>query len=675
MNDTVPMENGGCSPTGCGCGQKCRVPLDDHQGRATGLIQELLKLLPGTGLFLLGLGGEHVFPWIPFWLAAGLYLAAYVLIGREVLIKAGRSLLHRGLFDEFVLMGLATLGALALGAYAEAVAVMLFYNLGETFQDNAVQSSRQSVASLLQLRPDTARVMDGQEVRVVDPAQVQVGQVLHVYPGERIPLDGTVLTGRSQVDTSALTGESLARDLSPGDCLLSGMVNMSGVLTMRVDKPLAESTVSVILDLVNNAAQRKAPTEQFMTRVARIYTPVVVALSAAIAFGPSLLYHLPWGFELPASPPLLSEWVYRGLVFLVISCPCALVISIPLGFFAGIGAGSRQGILIKGANFLEGLTRIKTVVWDKTGTLTQGRFAVHAVQAEQGFSQEEVLRLAAAGEQHSSHPIARAIVQAGGRQRTGVGRQRTEEGENGAAIDVQEFSGQGVLARVEGRHVAVGTAEFMRSQGVSVSRTNAQGPVVLVAVDGQHAGMILLQDTLRPQAGEAVEQLRRLGVAKQFMLTGDRHSVAEHIGHSLDLDGVEAELLPQDKVRVLERLMAEHGSQGLTAYVGDGINDAPVLARSDIGVGMGGLGSDAAIEAADIVLMQDNPSMLAKAMQLAWRTRRIIWQNIGLALGVKAGVLALGAVGLASMWAAVFADVGVALLAVGNSCRILQTRN
>ena len=715
MTETYQIQDIQCAPGGCGCRGECRVDETEQKGPYLSLGRELMHLWPGAALFAAGLGVKYLMPWAPSWLEPLVFLAAYVLAGWSVLAMGLRSLLTKGLLDEFVLMSLATLGALAIGAYAEAVAVMLFYRTGETFQDSAVRRSRQSVASLLQLRPDSARVVDVEGLDLRDPAQVQVGQTIQIHPGERVPLDGTVLSGQSRADTSALTGESSPRALNPGEGILSGMVNLSGVLTVRVDKPLSQSTVSVILDLVQNAAQRKAPTEQFMTRVARVYTPIVVGLAGLIAFGPVVAFHLPGLKSLFSTPPEITEWVYRGLVFLVISCPCALVISIPLGFFAGIGAGSRQGILIKGANFLEALSRLRTVVWDKTGTLTQGRFAVHDIQAEPDFTSGQVLSLAAAAESHSTHPIARAIVREYRRQKTEDrdqwsevrGQEEEEEknagmlecrseaeitswgewddgdlkfgrslksggsGSQDSGVEVQELSGKGVQARVCGREVLVGTEDFLQSQGVAMLDRNISGGGVWVAVDKQAAGWIQIQDELRSQSIQAVEGLRRLRVA-QYMLTGDSLEVAEAIGSSLGLDGVEAGLLPQDKVAKLESIMAKNKESGYTAFVGDGINDAPVLARSDIGVAMGGLGSDAAIEAADVVLMDDDPEKLVQAVALAAHTRTIIWQNIGMALGVKGLVMALGAAGLASMWAAVFADVGVALLAVGNSLRILR---
>jgi Cd2+/Zn2+-exporting ATPase len=656
-----------------------------------------MHLLPGVILFASGLGIKYLMSGSLAWVEPTVFLAAYVLTGWSVLATGLRSILTKGQLDEFVLMSLATVGALAIGAYAEAVAVMLFYRVGEAFQDSAVRRSRQSVASLLQLRPDTARVVEGSEVALRDPAQVQVGQSIQIHPGERIPLDGTVIKGQSRADTSALTGESHPRPLKPGDGILSGMVNLSGLLTVRVDKPLAQSTVSIILDLVQNAAQNKAPTEQFMTRVARVYTPVVVGLASLIAFGPVLAANIPGTENLFASPPQLQDWVYRGLVFLVISCPCALVISIPLGFFAGIGAGSRQGILIKGANFLEALNRVKTVVWDKTGTLTQGRFAVHSVHPEDGFSRKDVLSFASAAERHSSHPIAQAIVREAGSlgagekesgiwsmdseedkqkpeikdQRSDSQDQRTEGTGERVEAEVEEVSGQGVQAVIKGQTIMVGREAWIRSRGVSLGDEHVGQPGIWVAVDNKPAGRIVVRDLLRPQAGRAVQGLKKLGLT-QYMLTGDNKDTAEEIGLSLGLDGVQAELLPQDKVAKLEAIMARGRGRGYTAFVGDGINDAPVLARSDIGIAMGGLGSDAAIEAADVVLMEDDPDKLVQAVSLAGRTRDIVWQNIGMAMGVKALVMGFGALGLASMWAAVFADVGVALLAVGNSLRILR---
>jgi Cd2+/Zn2+-exporting ATPase len=690
-------------------------------------------------LFVAGLIVKHLLPWTPEWLTPGIFAAAYLLSGWSVLLHGLRSLFLRRALDEFVLMSTATVGALAIGAYAEAVAVMLFYRIGEAFQDSAVRKSSQSVASLLELRPDRARIVDRDGERVVDPAQVQTGQSIRIHPGERVPLDGTVLKGNSRADTSALTGESSPRRISAGDPILSGMVNLSGVLTVRVDKPLAQSTVSVILDLVRNASQRKAPTEQLMTRLARVYTPIVVGLAGIIAFGPIAAFHVPGLEQLFSAPPQVADWVYRGLVFLVISCPCALVVSIPLSFFAGIGACSRKGILVKGANFLEALNRLHTVVWDKTGTLTQGRFAVHDVQAEAGFAPEEVLALAAAAERHSSHPIARAVVRKAGRERSEIRGQRSEtrgqrseimaqksevrgyglrdwrqepgtgrhepeikwqeakdrdqrsetrgEGseetlesiqdrglkaeETASEGEVQEFSGQGVRARVDGREVLVGNPDFLRSQGVSMPERVFSDGGVWVGVDKRAAGRIQIQDALRPQARQAVQGLKRRGAA-QFMLTGDSRAVADEIGGILGLDGVEAQLLPQDKVARLEAIMDRTQGKGYTVFVGDGINDAPVLARSDIGVAMGGLGSDAAIEAADILLMKDDPGKLLQAVSVAERTRAIVWQNIVMALGFKALILGMGALGLASMWAAVFADVGVALLAVGNSLRIMR---
>ncbi|MDZ7761863.1 MAG: heavy metal translocating P-type ATPase [Desulfovermiculus sp.] len=736
MTETYQSQNMQSALDGCGCKGECQVDGPEQNGADSSLGRDLMKLLPGAVLFALGLGVEYLMPWTPAWLGPGVFWAAYILAGWSVLAMGLRSLLTRGLLDEFVLMSLATVGALAIGAYAEAVAVMLFYRVGETFQDSAVRRSRQSVASLLQLRPDMARVVDAHDgVAIRDPAQVQVGQTIQIHPGERVPLDGTVLTGQSRADTSALTGESHPRTLSPGDGILSGMVNLSGLLTVRVDKPLAQSTVSVILDLVQNAAQRKAPTEQFMTRVARVYTPIVVGLAALIAFGPIVAFHLPGLQSLFTAPPEMTDWVYRGLVFLVISCPCALVISIPLGFFAGIGAGSRQGILIKGANFLEALSRVRTVVWDKTGTLTYGRFAVHSVHPEEGYSREDVLSWAAAAEEYSSHPVARAIVREHRGQRTEDRGQRAEDrgqrtedrgqktedrgqeeeknagmlgcwdagmlesrseaeitpwgdwddgnlesgrslkseesGRKDGGVEVREFSGQGVQALIRGREVLVGTEDFLRSQGAAKLHWNIPGGGVGVAVDQKAAGWIQVQDQIRFQSSQAVEGLKHLGVA-QYMLTGDSREVAEGIGSLLGLDGVKAELMPQDKVAELEAIMVRNQGRGYTAFVGDGINDAPVLARSDIGVAMGGLGSDAAIEAADVVLMEDDPGKLVQAVSLGGRTRTIVWQNIGLALGIKVLVMGLGALGLASMWAAVFADVGVALLAVGNSLRILR---
>lgn len=583
-----------------------------------------------------------------------LFIPAYLLVGWPVLRQAGSNLIRGRVFDENFLMTIATLGAVAIGKLTEAVAVMLFYSVGEYFQDRALNRSRRSIAALLAIRPDYANIKHGEQLQQVPPEAVAVGEEIVIKPGERVPLDGVVLTGTSFVDTSALTGEPVPRRLEPEDTILAGMVNGETLLTVKVTKPYSQSAVARILQLVEEAETRKAPAEQFITTFARYYTPAVVAAAAAVAVLPPLV--------VPGAN--FSTWFYRALVLLVISCPCALVISIPLGYFGGIGNASRHGILVKGSNFLNALSNLHTVVFDKTGTLTEGIFAVSEVRAEHGFTKEDVLRYAAHAEAYSTHPIAESIRRA-----------YEERVEPDPAANYQDIPGHGVIAAVDGRQVLVGNDRLLHQQNIphGTDICQAQGTQVYVAIDGQLAGEIIVSDRLKANAPKATQNLRQLGVKKLFMLTGDEESAAKQVAGQLKLDGYFAGLLPEGKVKQVEALLDQSRPQGHTlAFVGDGVNDAPVIARADVGVAMGGLGSDAAIEAADVVLMEDNPAKLATAVDIARYTRRVVQQNIALALAIKFFFLALGVFGIATIWEAVFADVGVALLAVLNATRTLR---
>ena len=577
------------------------------------------------------------------------FLVPYAVIGWDVLWKALRNIPGGRVFDENFLMSVATVGAFFIGEYPEAVAVMLFYQVGELFQSYAVGRSRRSIAALMDIRPDYANLESDGELRQVDPGEVAVGDVIAVRAGERIPLDGTVLEGSSDVNTSALTGESLPRSVGPGGGVISGCVNLTGLLRVRVEKTYGDSTVAKILDLVENSAAKKARTENFITRFARYYTPAVVLGALLLAVLPPLLFGGGW-----------SDWVRRALIFLVISCPCALVISIPLSFFGGIGGASRCGILVKGSNYLEALAKAEIVVFDKTGTLTKGTFRVTAVHPE-AIPERELLEMAALAESYSDHPISRSLREAFG-----------AEPDRSAVSDVQEITGCGVRARVDGRNVLAGNARLMELEGVFWKECELSGTVVHVAADGRYLGHIVISDEVREDSAEAVADLRRQGVRSAVMLTGDLKEVGERVAGELGIDEVHAELLPAGKVEQVEALLKRKSARGKLVFVGDGINDAPVLSRADIGVAMGGLGSDAAIEAADVVLMDDRPSKIAQAIQISKKTLRIVWQNIVFALGVKAVVLVLGALGLANMWEAVFADVGVMVLAILNATRALN---
>lgn len=579
-----------------------------------------------------------------------LFLIPYAVIGWDVLWKAIRNIAHGQVFDENFLMAIATVGAFALGEYPEGVAVMLFYQVGELFQSYAVGRSRQSIAALMDIRPDYANIEQDGKLVQVDPEDVAVGDTIVIKAGEKIPLDGVVLEGSSAVDTAALTGESLPRDVDPGDDVVSGCINQSGLLKVRVTKVFGESTVAKILDLVENSSSKKARAENFITRFARYYTPVVVIGAVLLAVLPPLLFGGDW-----------SDWLQRALIFLVISCPCALVISVPLSFFGGIGGASKQGILVKGSNYLEALAKTETVVFDKTGTLTKGTFQVTAVHPDR-ISEGELLELAALAESYSEHPISRSLREA---YQKPVDASRV--------TDVEEISGHGVRAKVDGHDVYAGNGKWMDRIGASWRNCHRTGTVVHVAVDGEYAGHIVISDAVKPDAAAAIEALKREGVKKTVMLTGDVKAVGEAVAREIGIDEVHTELLPGDKVDQVERLLKNTSGKGKLAFVGDGINDAPVLSRADIGIAMGGLGSDAAIEAADIVLMDDKPSKLAVAVRISRKTLRIVRQNIVFALGIKLLFLALGAFGMANMWEAVFADVGVSVLAILNASRALRT--
>lgn len=580
-----------------------------------------------------------------------LHFISYVIVGRKVLLKAFRNILNGQIFDENFLMAIASIGAFAIHEYPEGVAVMLFYQVGEMFQDMAVNRSRKSISALMDIRPDFAHLKKGDELAKVSPEVVSIGDIIVVKPGEKVPLDGKVIEGQSMLDTSALTGESLLRDVAKDSMVLSGSINTHGVLSVEVTKAFGESTVSKILDLVENASSKKAPTENFITKFARYYTPFVVISAAALAIIPPLL--------LPSAT--FSEWINRALVFLVVSCPCALVISIPLSFFGGIGGASRNGILIKGSNYLEALNKVETIVFDKTGTLTKGIFKVTQIKPSNELDESMLLEYAAHAESYSNHPIAYSILEAYGKN---INQEKI--------TNYNEVSGYGIKATIKGKMVLVGNARWMEKQNISFNPIESTGTIVYIAIDEKYMGSLVISDEIKDDSYEALKTLKSMGIKKRIMLTGDRKAVAEKIGSDLGLDSVYSELLPDEKVAILERLEKEKASKNKLIFVGDGINDAPVLARSDIGVAMGGLGSDAAIEAADIVLMTDEPLKLVHVIEIAKRTRKIVWENIIFALGIKGIVLLLGAVGIATMWEAVFADVGVAIIAILNAMRVLK---
>lgn len=587
------------------------------------------------------------------------YLIPYLVIGYDILIKAFKGIKNRQPFDESLLMAVATIGAIAIalygdGDYTEAIAVMLFYQIGEWFQSYAVGKSRRNISDLMDIRPDYANIEQDGKLEQVDPDEVEIGSVIVVQPGEKVPIDGIVMEGSSTLNTSALTGESLPRDAKEGDEIISGCINMTGVLKIRTTKEFGESTVSKILDLVENASSRKSRSEEFITKFARIYTPAVVYSAIALAVLPPLVRMLGMGVSAD-----WGTWIYRALTFLVISCPCALVISIPLSFFAGIGGASNAGVLVKGSNYLETLSRTKYVVFDKTGTLTQGVFEVNEVHHNE-MDREKLLEYAALAESASSHPISRSLQRAYGKE---IDRSRV--------TDIREISGNGVTAMVDGIQVAAGNSKLMDKLGVKWIDCHQAGTIIHMAMDGRYAGHIVISDIEKPHAKEAVRALRSAGVEKTVMLTGDSWKVAEHVAADLGIDEVHAELLPADKVEKVEELIEKRPEKGKLAFVGDGINDAPVLSRADIGIAMGAMGSDAAIEAADIVLMDDDPLKIAKAIRISRKCLRIVYENIWFAIGIKLICLVLGAAGIANMWLAIFADVGVMIIAVLNAIRAL----
>ncbi|CAM2757990.1 heavy metal translocating P-type ATPase [Hathewaya histolytica] len=608
----------------------------------------LIRLSLGTILFIIGLIMKF-----DFYPKLAIFLVSYILIGKNVLLKALSNIKKGDVFDENFLMTIATIGAFAIKDFPEAVAVMLFYEVGETFQDIAVNRSRNSIADLMDIRPDKANLKIGDSIEEVSPEDVSIGDIIVIKPYEKVPLDGFILDGDSSMDTSALTGESLPRDVKKGDEILSGFINKNGVLTLKVTKDFSESTVSKILDLVENAGSKKAETEKFITKFARVYTPLVVMAAIALAFIPPMII----------KDSNLLDWVQRALSFLVVSCPCALVISVPLGFFGGIGAASKSGVLVKGSNYLEALNDLETVVFDKTGTLTKGVFEVNNLYPAEGIKKEDLLKYAALCEAYSSHPIGTSIIKAYGKK---VEKDKLK--------NYEEIPGHGIKTEFDGKTILTGNSKLMNKFGVNFIPSKDIGTSVYVAVDNNFFGSITISDKIKEDAKDAISMLKSYGIKNLVMLTGDNKTTAENVANTLDITEVHAELLPGDKVSIFENIMAKKSPKAKVAFIGDGINDAPVLARADVGFAMGGLGSDAAIEAADVVIMTDEPSKISNSIKIAKFTRKIVTENIYFALGVKLIVLLLIALGLATMWAAVFADVGVALLAVMNSMRVLKVK-
>ena len=587
------------------------------------------------------------------WLQIALFIISYIIVGGDVVKRAVKNIFKGQVFDENFLMSIATIGAFFIGEYPEGVAVMLFYQVGELFQSYAVGKSRKSIASLMDIRPDYANVKKGDELVKVDPDEVQIGDIIVIKAGEKIPLDGKVIEGSSMIDTSALTGESVPREVEVGSDILSGCININGVITAEVTKEFGESTVSKILDLVENASSKKSNSEQFITKFARYYTPVVVIIAVFLAIIPPLVI----------DGATFSDWIYRALAFLVVSCPCALVISIPLSFFGGIGGASKKGVLVKGSNYLEALAETEIVVFDKTGTLTKGVFNVQEIHPE-GVSKEELLELTAHAESYSNHPISLSLKRA-----------YSKEIDNGRISDVEEISGHGVIATVDGKKVMAGNIKLMKMMDIPYFKGELIGTIVHVAVNNKYIGYIVISDEVKEDSAQAIKELKAASIKQTVMLTGDNKSIGSKVAKELGLDKVYAELLPADKVEKLEELFSQKSKKGKLAFVGDGINDAPVLARADIGIAMGGLGSDAAIEAADIVIMTDEPSKIATAMKISKKTLKIAHQNIVFAIGIKIIVLILSAFGITTMWAAIFADVGVTIIAVLNAFRALNVKN
>ena len=620
------------------------------------------KMLIRIAIAAVLLGAVKLFK-IGGWAGTALYAASYITIGYDILCKAFRGIINHQVFDENFLMAVATVGAIALaiyektGDFAEAVSVMLFYQIGELFQSYAVGKSRRNISALMDIRPDYANIERDGSLEQVDPDQIPAGSVIVVQPGEKVPIDGEVIEGDSSLDTAALTGESRPRDVKAGDDIISGCINLTGVLKVRTTKAFGESTVSKILELMENSSSHKSRSENFISRFARAYTPAVCYSALALAILPpviNLMMGMPGGWEI---------WVYRALTFLVISCPCALVISIPLSFFAGLGGASKEGVLIKGSNYLEALSQTSIVVFDKTGTLTRGVFEVSGIH-HNTIPEEKLIELAALAECASSHPISKSLQKAYGRE---IERDRV--------TGIQEISGSGVIARVDGAEVAAGNGKLMKRMGVDYMDCHSSGTIIHIAIDGKYAGHVVISDVEKPTSRAAIAELKKIGVKKTVMLTGDIGRVAEYMAKKLGVDQYRSDLLPADKVAEVEKLLAETGRKGKLAFVGDGINDAPVLSRADIGIAMGAMGSDAAIEAADIVLMDDDPMKISKAIKISRKCIGIVYQNIAFALGVKALCLILGALGIANMWAAIFADVGVMVLAVLNAIRALYVHS
>ncbi len=610
--------------------------------------EDLRKIIIALILFIIAL----VVPFTNEWINKAIFIVSYLIVGLEVIKEALEHLFKGKLFDENFLMAIATIGAFGVGEFPEAVSVMLFYQIGELFQNYAVDKSRKSIASLMDIRPDFANIKIGDKIEKVSPEEVKIGDIIVVKPGERIPLDGTVVEGKSMIDTASLTGESVPRNVSINDEVLSGCINQNGLLTIKVNKEFGESTVNKILDLVENASSKKSKSENFITKFAKYYTPIVVIIAVILAIVPPLVL----------KDANFTDWLYRALTFLVVSCPCALVISIPLGFFGGIGGASKIGILVKGSNYLEALANTELVVFDKTGTLTEGVFEVQKVESE-GISKDDLLRYTAYAENHSTHPIATSVKKAYGKEINVTNISK-----------VEEISGFGVIANVDGKDILVGNEKLMKEKNIQYTKCNEIGTILYVAIENEFVGYIVIADKVKKDSAKAISNLKNMNIKKTVMLTGDKKEVGENIAERLRMDEVYTELLPDGKVKKVEELLKEKDAKAKLAFVGDGINDAPVLAISDIGIAMGGLGSDAAIEAADVVIMTDEPSKLVDAIKISKKTMRIVKENIIFAIGIKIAVLILSAFGLSTMWEAVFADVGVSIIAIINALRALNTK-
>ena len=611
--------------------------------------KDLTKIIVALILYLIGI----IIKFQNEWINNSIFIISYIIVGYEILRKAIRNIFRGKIFDENFLMSVATLGAFGIGEYPEAVAVMLFYQIGELFQDYAVDKSRKSISSLMDIRPDFANIYRNEKIEKVNPEEVKIGETIIVKPGEKIPLDGHIIDGKTSIDTKALTGESIPKDVIEGDEVLSGCINLTGAIKIQVTKEYGESTVSKILDLVENASSRKSKSENFITKFAKYYTPIVVIIAVILAIIPPLII----------KEASFTEWLYRALSFLVVSCPCALVISIPLSFFGGIGGASKIGILVKGSNYLEALANTEIAVFDKTGTLTKGVFEVQKVNAI-GVTKEELLEIAAYGENYSNHPISKSIKQA-----------YNKKIDESQIMNVQELSGLGIEAKIKNQNVLLGNEKLMNEKGIEFEKCKDIGTILYIAIEGKYAGYILIRDKIKEDSKKTIEELKRNGIKQTVMLTGDRKNVGEAVAKEIGIDNVYTELLPDEKVKKVEELLKTKTEKGKLAFVGDGINDAPVLTLADIGIAMGGLGADSAIEAADIVIMTDEPSKIIKAIKISKKTMRIVKENIVFAIFVKIAVLILTAFGLSTMWEAVFADVGVSIIAIINAFRALHTKN